>query len=1369
MAALLAGARLVLRRGARLLPGCARRAAVLPALPARYLSGSSRLFTVVAQEKGNAEAESAAVARVRHWQEGWSIHLMGSRLKKSGRVGKQKLLRTFEEVCKTGKPNNNQAWFFLRACGSFMPEISPVERTEVATEIWAKLKDLGLEFNVTHYNTLLEVYIQNEHVFSPTEFLATMEAANVEPDQGTYQGLIAAYCSEGDIDGASKILGFMKSKNFPITEDVFNSLIKGHARAGDLESAKNVPSIMQSAGMEPRWSTYIALLNAYAERGDIENIRQILNDGEVNVPQKQLTSVILALAKSGYSQYVPDILEHMPNCLTFSQDIINLCLALLTQGYEDAALKVAQQLNAWKPTDANADSQPGDFFLRHCVNLKMPVGVLKKCAEQLQAAEMHNQPMEFMLQYALRNSDSDLSEELMKTMKDEGIPLRSRFFRPILNNLRNRNDLQGLINIMRTMKTMGVDVDMDVLSRCISWIFSEVNSGQAILQDKECLEDLQNVCISAVRRGLFTGNLTNVQSFLSSSTTPIPKDRALVAALAASFLKYKDVDMLAKITGLLYKDGSDSKDSSRPTEFIGYFLYYVIDRMSDSEAQAMEEHLRQYFHQLKEMGLTIDIKQYRGIQKLMERQGLTQLEVDLKKLLKSGALFTMEPLENIAALEEELAKLESENQPIQLVLIKLLGFLRAAKDLPKALQLKSKYEDVFTFGMYMKLLAICCEENNAQEALKVKREIHQKGFSTVPTTQKYLMLLRVLTENGLIEDAINILKEMQEKDVPMNEADTDYFFHILNNMALKGEAQAVNVFHEYAVMLGLVNPNSRMCGPLVMIHLRKNDLPSSLNAMTECIEKYKCAPLLHDVLSALVEKGETDLIKKAVDHLSDFMGEQSMLHELFFAFIKAGKYSEAEKIAETPGLRSHPGKMSWFADRCLRTNQVELLEKCVEISQKLFDCDRENLYFQLFKIYDKNNDWEKAKTTWYTMKEEGVVPQETTLTLLRNIFRKNGQDVNDHISEIEHSVQSVGGSGKRVVDLCKEGKITEAFSAFQDAEQNNVTLANRTYTNLIKALVKESLLKEAAEVEAVAKNRIRNYSLRGTASNLLIEEQVRRDCLKDALVTLQTMLENGSVPMRPSLNRLVNALALNGDVPGLQKIKELTQHHEMPARALPESLDTCVVLAHLKNGNLEEGISMMESICINEPKKTYTSFLMGQLLRSNMEEALEKLSVLAERMANQFANYRPVTDLFVNYVRVGRDEEATHLLQRCSAIAEQRAILTRHITRRLGRNEVEKTTRLVDLLSDPYYKQVHYGFMMRDYESNKEVDAAVALYEKTKAEHIDPDDLFLKRLAILLRDAGKPVPFSEPPETVEYYKEQLKKRTSQDKEELHEE
>lgn len=38
-------------------------------------------------------------------------------------------------------------------------------------------------YDVSHYNALLKVYLQNEHKFSPTDFLAKMEGANVQPNR----------------------------------------------------------------------------------------------------------------------------------------------------------------------------------------------------------------------------------------------------------------------------------------------------------------------------------------------------------------------------------------------------------------------------------------------------------------------------------------------------------------------------------------------------------------------------------------------------------------------------------------------------------------------------------------------------------------------------------------------------------------------------------------------------------------------------------------------------------------------------------------------------------------------------------------------------------------------------------------------------------------------------------------------------------------------------------------------------------------------------------------------------------------------------------------------------------------------------------
>lgn len=42
---------------------------------------------------------------------------------------------------------------------------------------------LGAVYDVSHYNALLKVYLQNEFSFSSTDFLAKMEAANVQPNR----------------------------------------------------------------------------------------------------------------------------------------------------------------------------------------------------------------------------------------------------------------------------------------------------------------------------------------------------------------------------------------------------------------------------------------------------------------------------------------------------------------------------------------------------------------------------------------------------------------------------------------------------------------------------------------------------------------------------------------------------------------------------------------------------------------------------------------------------------------------------------------------------------------------------------------------------------------------------------------------------------------------------------------------------------------------------------------------------------------------------------------------------------------------------------------------------------------------------------
>lgn len=85
--------------------------------------------------------------------------------------------------------------------------------------------------DISHYNALLKVYLENEHPFVPTDVLAELEEKGFEPNRVTLQRLITRYCQMGDIEGATKILEHMREKEMPVNEHVFNSLILGHSNS----------------------------------------------------------------------------------------------------------------------------------------------------------------------------------------------------------------------------------------------------------------------------------------------------------------------------------------------------------------------------------------------------------------------------------------------------------------------------------------------------------------------------------------------------------------------------------------------------------------------------------------------------------------------------------------------------------------------------------------------------------------------------------------------------------------------------------------------------------------------------------------------------------------------------------------------------------------------------------------------------------------------------------------------------------------------------------------------------------------------------------------------------------------------------------
>lgn len=1356
-----------------------------------------RSYAVASEQKDEA---SVAVRSKQAQHFDWALAKLDNSVRRTGRITKTLMLSIFHDICRTGYPSGNQALLLLRSCGSLLPEVTLEERTELAHRVWEKLQGLGAQYDVSHYNALLKVYLQNDFKFSPTDFLAKMEAAKVQPNRVTYQRLIAAYCQNGDIEGASTILGFMKSKDLPITEAVFNSLVTGHARSGDIESAKNILTVMRGAGIEPGPDTYVSLLNAYAEKGDLESLKKTLEEAEsadYSLMDRDIMQVIFTSAKAGHHELVPAMVQRLRHERGYVPDAMNLCLSLITQGLEDTAFLILKTFPSLQSDELNADNANlGNFFLRHCVNMDTAIEKIRLYCNELQELKLHSKPFTFTLFCALESKKSEMSFKLMEMMKEQDLPIRPHYFWPLLTCHLKDNNTAGVVEVMTGMQKLGVAPNAETLSNYVLPAFRSVEAARKALKEAGISLDVEGYAPLEVR-SLALSNLAELYALLSDPSFSALDQRVFRGSLIQGFRKSDDVESMAKITELLFKDKRFCKDLDTPAENAAYFLYNLIDNMPVEEVQTQEKKLQKFFSQLKAQNVTVPENIYKGIRNLL-------MSYHVPELIK-GVLDLVDPKDQAAtdagyasstsglggkviALEKKLAELKAENKPYSSTLKQMIQILCVDENLKRALELKQQHEAEMTPGAYAMLINLCCNHNNVDEALNLKREMTSKDSSLVLDANKYMALVRALAKSGRVDEAVDTLKEMKEKELVLSDANVTTLFHTLSVVAQTGAAP-VRQLQDAVFTLGLAKPTANLCSPLVSAYLDGNDVAGALDAALECYKLYKQLPRIHDITVGLVEKGDTELLQKAMDFVNQERGEMTMLYDLFFAFLQTGRYREARKIMETPGLRARPSRLQWYAEKCISTNKSEALEQMVDMTTKLFECDRDEMYSYVLRLYKETNNWQKAEATWTKMQEENLIPRERTLRLLADILKANGQEVPfetpetwyEQDEEVEQaqpaapappepatSQQNAQYQG-RILALCKREKIQEAVGMLKEANEKGVALGPAIYDRLIRSLLANGSHEDAMAVKDMAEARSPGFKLKDMANSMFIITYSKNGQCKEAMEKLHTMLQADQVPSPLSITRLVQALGNHGDVAGIQKVENLLKTLGTDLNLSSMMFLNNMAWANIKNGEVEKAVEMLEEVYTRPDSSSAStgrfpsiSFVFRKILQDNNDKAMDKLSAMAERLANHFACYRPATDLFLQLMDMEKVEDAKFMLARVNALAEQKEVLTSYVAQKAqSPGQLSKIKALLELIPDFIEKPSLYTYLMKCHIMDKDLASAKDLYEQIQKEGLAVDELSLKRLAVLYKNAGETAPFTEPPESFRFYAEKLRKQVAE--------
>lgn len=115
--------------------------------------------------------------------------------------------------------------------GELLVEETPDTRAKLAHDLWKSLES-GCVVDISHYNALLAVNVENEQPVSLEKTLAELKSRNLAPNRATFQRLLDYYARQGDLDGLTRTMEVMKTQEIPLNDTMYNSLILAHGFAG---------------------------------------------------------------------------------------------------------------------------------------------------------------------------------------------------------------------------------------------------------------------------------------------------------------------------------------------------------------------------------------------------------------------------------------------------------------------------------------------------------------------------------------------------------------------------------------------------------------------------------------------------------------------------------------------------------------------------------------------------------------------------------------------------------------------------------------------------------------------------------------------------------------------------------------------------------------------------------------------------------------------------------------------------------------------------------------------------------------------------------------------------------------------------------
>ncbi|KAL7040341.1 hypothetical protein ACKWTF_000363 [Chironomus riparius] len=1101
-------------------------------------------------------------------------------VKRSGRISRRDLEEILEEIRSNKSPTSSQSLLVIRCCGNLVPEEKPEVRTQIVKEIWTTLSKLNVPMDISHYNALLRVYLENEYDFSPTEFLGELRSKGVEPNRVTYQRLISRYCQQGDIDGATQILEFMREKQLPVNENVFNALIMGHSIADDIESAAGIIGVMSQAGLEPSADTYTTLLCGFARKGDIDSINKYIESceaKEIHLLDKDFLEIVHALAINGHEDKIDSILPRLKKSIGYNQDAVNIILRLVNKGKVNTAVTILKTM----PRSTRMDGEladTGSFLIKQLVKADQPIEQILAVCNEMESASMHAKPILIALEEALKQEKVQVGKNLLIEMKNKGTEVRQHYFWPLIAAAKNQNEAFEVVNFMVnefTQELTGQTIRDYIIPKLTSQDYDKM-----VLTLRNIGISAATACSSAAYAAIKKDDLASAAKIMNTYDayfSPGLFRKPLLFALTSkrdyeNYVKcirsiHDGVPRLQNINvnqikeaeedniegeAIVEEESADSRVDKLQGDIVGSFVVDAVLNIRNNKVEAIQKILEG----LAEQGLSMSSSKAEIVQNRIGEQMTNELSALLAKLT-SGELEPI-PLEkrqnkfsnaNLKpeALERIINRLDEKGENTKGMKKQLLIQSIRSRDLEKTEKLIEKFKQegyTLSNGVYALLLELYASNNKADEAFKIFNQIKAEDKDFELDDVKTIKLMQALVNNEKIDEAIKFLEANKRAEIP----DANGFqyniacWRLLNTLAEKGDTVRLNDLFNALISNNYATANNILLGPLIKVHIVKNEIKEAVEKFEEICQKHRATPWKNELACKLIQAEDALSLQKITDLSTEIHGEVNSLYDLVFSFIECGRIRQARKILETPGLRTRTyNRFGTVCERYAEEGKPVILEGLVEATKDLNHIDRSEIYYNLLQTYIKDKSVDKSLELWTKMQEEDITASDALMTKLADFLKSENAEVPFVVPQTENAQpkkkaeQSKQKTEQPQKPKAEQPKVRTEQSKPKVSPKPALSEPVAQFKNDVKA-------RNDAGIEAFISN-TDNLSLFGSMTTLekskVIEALAKNGRLNDANKLVFEMLNEKIYPRLNIFRFYLNKLATSGDTETMEQIGNL--------------------------------------------------------------------------------------------------------------------------------------------------------------------------------------------------------------------------------------